>query len=145
MNKQTLFLRNEQIRRNLIEAIQKLPLNDHHPLTIRIIDFDRSLLQNSLFHALCGDVARQAIWLEKERTTIQWKTLFVSGHAVITGLGAEVVPGLEGEFCNVRESTTKMSIKRMASLIEYSTVWAVGNGVQLREIRYSGDYYGRAA
>jgi len=145
MNKQTFFLRNEQIRRNLIEAIQKLPLDDHHPLTIRITDFDRSLLQNSLFHALCGDVARQAIWLEKERTAVQWKTLFVSGHAVATGLGAEVVPGLEGEFCNVRESTAKMGIKRMASLIEYSQAWAVGNGVQLREVRYSGDYCGRAA
>lgn len=145
MNKQTFFLRNEQIRRNLIEAIQKLPLDDHHPLTIRITDFDRSLLQNSLFHALCGDVAAQSVWMEKERKPLQWKTLFVSGHAIATGLGADMTVGLEGEICNLRESTAKMGIKRMASLIEYSTAWAVGNGVQLREVRYSGDYYGRAA
>ncbi|WP_205655028.1 recombination protein NinB, partial [Priestia megaterium] len=57
MDKLTFFLRNEQVRRNLIEQINKLPLNDHHPLTVRITDFDRSLLQNSMFHALCGDVA----------------------------------------------------------------------------------------
>lgn len=145
MEKQTFFLRNEQIRRNLIDAINKLPLDEHHPLTVRITDFDRSLLQNSLFHALCGDVAKQAVWLEKTRTPVQWKTLFVSGHAVATGLGAEVVPGLEGEFCNIRESTAKMGIKRMASLIDYSTAWAVGNGVRLRDVRYSNDYYGRAA
>ncbi len=145
MNKQTFFLRNEQIRRNLIEAIQKLPLDDHHPLTIRITDFDRSLLQNSLFHALCGDVAAQAVWMEKERKPLQWKTLFVSGHAIATGLGVDMTVGLEGEVCNLRESTAKMGIKRMASLIEYSTAWAVGNGVQLREVRYTGDYYGRAA
>lgn len=145
MRKQTFFLRNEQIRRNLIAAINKLPLNDHHPLTIRITDYDRSLLQNSLFHALCGDTAKQAIWLEKPRSLVQWKTLFVSGHAMATGLGADVVPGLEGEFCNIRESTAKMGIKRMASLIEYSTAWAVGNGVQLREVRYGNDYFGRVA
>ena len=145
MRKQTFFLRNEQIRRNLIAEINKLPLDDHHPLTIRITDYDRSLLQNSLFHALCGDTAKQAIWLEKPRSLIQWKTLFVSGHAMATGLGADVVPGLEGEFCNIRESTAKMGIKRMASLIEYSTAWAVGNGVQLREVRYSNDYFGRMA
>lgn len=145
MEKQTFFLRNEQIRRNLIDAINKLPLDEHHPLTVRITDFDRSLLQNSLFHALCGDVAKQAVWLGETRTPVQWKTLFVSGHAVATGLGADVVPGLEGEFCNIRESTAKMGIKRMASLIEYSTSWAVGNGVRLREVRYSGDYYGSAA
>lgn len=145
MEKQTFFLRNEQVRRNLIEAINKLPLNDHHPLTIRITDYDRSLLQNSLFHALCGDTAKQAIWLGKTRNLVQWKTLFVSGHAMATGLGAEVVPGLEGEFCNIRESTAKMGIKRMASLIEYSQAWAVGNDVQLREVRYTNDYFGRAA
>ncbi len=145
MDKQTFFLRNEKIRRNLIDAIKKLPLNDHHPITVRVTDFDRSLLQNSLFHALCGDVSRQAVWMQQQRTPVQWKTLFVSGHAVATGLGADVVPGLEGEFCNIRESTAKMGIKRMTSLIEYSTAWAVGNGVKLREVRYSNDYFGRAA
>ncbi|WP_075180558.1 recombination protein NinB [Pantoea sp. 1.19] len=145
MEKKTFFLRNEQVRRNLIDAILKLPLNDHHPITIRITDFDRTLLQNSLFHALCGDVARQAEWLGKPRTPVQWKTLFVSGHAMATGMGAEVVPGLEGEFCNIRESTAKMGIKRMESLIEYSQAWAVGNGVKFRDVRYSNDYFGRAS
>lgn len=145
MDKQTFFLRNEQVRRNLIEAINKLPLDDQRPITVNLTDFDRSLLQNSLFHALCGDVAKQAIWMEKPRNLIQWKTLFVSGHAMATGLGAEIVPGLEGEFCNIRESTAKMGMKRMASLIEYSQAWAVGSGVKLREVRYTNDYFGRAA
>lgn len=145
MDKQTFFLRNEQVRRNLIAAINQLPLDDHHPTTIRITDFDRSLLQNSMFHALCSDTAKQAIWMQKPRNLVQWKMLFVSGHAIATGLGAEVVPGLEGEFCNIRESTAKMGIKRMSSLIEYSQAWAVGNGVKLREVRYTGDYFGRAA
>lgn len=145
MEKQTFFLRNEQVRRNLIEAISKLPLDDLRPITVRLTEFDRSLLQNSLFHALCGDVAAQALWMEKQRNLVQWKTLFVSGHAVATGLGAEIVPGLEGEFCNIRESTAKMGMKRMASLIEYSQAWAVGSGIKLREVRYTNDYFGRAA
>lgn len=143
MHKLTFFLRNEQVRRNLIDTLNKLPLDDQHPLTVRITDFDRSLLQNSMFHALCGDVAHQAVWMQQKRTPVQWKTLFVSGHAVATGLGAEVVPGLEGEFCNIRESTSKMGIKRMNSLIEYTTSWATGQGIRLREVRYSGDYFGR--
>ncbi|MDU2786367.1 MAG: recombination protein NinB, partial [Enterobacter sp.] len=54
-------------------------------------------------------------------------------------------PGLEGEFCAIRESTAKMGIRRMTSLIEYSQAFAVQNGVQLREVRYSGDYFGRVA
>jgi hypothetical protein len=67
------------------------------------------------------------------------------GHAIATGKPGEVVPGLEGEFCAIRESTAKMGIRRMTSLIEYSQAFAVQNGVQLREVRYSGDYFGRVA
>ncbi|CAK8739296.1 hypothetical protein SODG_004712 [Sodalis praecaptivus] len=37
-----------------------------------------------------------------------------------------------------------MSVKRMNSLIDYAQAWAVGNGVRLREVRYSGDYFGKA-
>ncbi|MBG6243451.1 MAG: recombination protein NinB, partial [Candidatus Symbiopectobacterium sp. Dall1.0] len=29
--------------------------------------------------------------------------------------------------------------------IEYTQSWAVGSGVRLREVRYSGDYFGRVA
>lgn len=32
---------------------------------------------------------------------------------------ADVLPGLEGEYVNIRESSAQMSVKRMASLIEY--------------------------
>jgi hypothetical protein len=68
----------------------------------------------------------------KKLSLAQWKVLFISGHAVATGLGAEIVPGLEGEFVNIRESSAQMSVKRMASVIEYAIAWAVGNGVKLR-------------
>jgi hypothetical protein len=34
--------------------------------------------------------------------------------------GSEMVPGLEGEFVNVRESTALMSKRRGASLIDYA-------------------------
>ncbi|EBW4111970.1 recombination protein NinB, partial [Salmonella enterica subsp. enterica serovar Ago] len=50
--------------------------------------------------------------------------------------------GLEGELVPIRESTAAMGIKRMNSLIEYSQAFAVSQGVQLREVRYSGDYFG---
>lgn len=91
----------------------------------------RSPPQNAVFHAICGDVARQAQYMGKPRTPDQWKVLFISGHAIATGAGAEVVPGLEGEFLNIRESSAKMSKKRMNSLIEYTTAWCVGNGIRL--------------
>ncbi len=48
-----------------------------------------------------------------------------------------MVPGLEGEFVNIRESTALMSVKRGSSLIEYATAYALSNGVTLHDPMYS--------
>jgi hypothetical protein len=74
---------------------------------------------------MIGDIARARIpWAGKVRTAEQWKVLLVSGHAAATKDGSgDIVPGLESEFVNLRESTALMSIKRGASLIEYTRAW----------------------
>ena len=71
------------------------------------------------------------------------KVLFVSDHTVATGNSGEEVTGPEGEFCAIRKRIAKMGIRRMNSLIDYTQAFAVGNGMQLREVRYCGDYFGR--
>ncbi len=87
----------------------------------------RSGGQNDIFHALCGDIARDCLWLGKQWPADAWKVLLVSGHAVATKQGAEVIPGLEGEFVNVRESTAKMNKTRATSLIEYAQAFYANN------------------
>ncbi len=106
-----------------------------HRLILEVRPETRSDQQNRLLHALFADIARQAEWAGKKRTAEQWKVLFVSGHAVATKQGAEMVPGLEGEYLNLRESTARMSKARMASLLEYVISWAIDHGVELREAR----------
>ena len=44
-----------------------------------------------------------------------------------------MVIGIEGEVINLRESTAQMSVKRLASLIEYVQAWAVENDVILSD------------
>lgn len=104
-------------------------------LVLEVRPETRSDQQNRLLHALFADVARQAEWMGKKRTAIEWKLLFVSGHSVATKQGADLVPGLEGEFLNLRESTARMSKARMASLLEYVMAWAVDHGVELQDAR----------
>lgn len=90
--------------------------------------------QNSKFHALCSDIAKSDVqWAGKKRTAAQWKGLFVSGHAIATNEGADMVPGLENEFVNLRESTALMSVKRGSSLIEYTLAFCATNGVRMYE------------
>lgn len=88
--------------------------------------------QNAKFHAICGDIAKSgATWAGKRRAPVQWKVLMVSGHAMATGEGSEMVPGLEGEFVNLRESTALMSKARSSSLVEYTLAWCATNGVEV--------------
>ena len=96
----------------------------------RFTESTRTLEQNAKFHAICHDLAKSGkLFAGKSRTDKQWKVLLVSGHAVATGEGAEIIPGLENEFVNIRESTALMSVKRGSSLIEYAQAWCATNNV----------------
>lgn len=102
-------------------------------LVLEVRPETRSDAQNRLLHALFADVAAQALWMGQKRTPAEWKVLFVSGHSVATKQGAELVPGLEGEFLNLRESTARMGKARMASLLDYVISWGIDHGIEFRE------------
>ena len=113
------------------EAIKPLLL-DGRCYRVTITEDTRSLDQNAKFHAICGDIAKSgAMWAGKKRDAKQWKVLLVSGHATVTGDGSDMVPGLEGEFVNLRESTALMSVRRSSSLIEYALAYCAVNNIRL--------------
>ena len=110
----------DQARQRAQQAIQSAP--EGYVVTIK--EPTRTGDMNAKFHAICSDLAKSNIqWAGKKRSAAEWKVLLVSGHAVVTKEGSEMIPGLEGEFVNVRESTALMSKKRGSSLIEYSTAF----------------------
>lgn len=96
---------------------------------VEIKEPTRNLEQSAKFHAMCGDLSKQREFAGKLRKPGQWKVLLISGHAMATKEGSEMVPGLEGEWCNIREETSKMSVRRMASLIEYTQAYGDNAGV----------------
>lgn len=103
-------------------------------LRISVREETRTLEQNAKFHALCDDIAKSGHeWAGKKRKAAQWKVLLVSGHAHATKEEVDLVPGLEGEFINLRESTALMSIKRSSSLIEYTLAFMVNAGIPIHD------------
>lgn len=92
----------------------------------------RSDVQNARLHAMFSDIAKHHLFNGRRLTIEQVKVLFISGHSIATGNGADLVVGLEGEAVNIRESSARMSVARMASLIEYVQCWAANNGLELR-------------
>jgi hypothetical protein len=124
------ILAHQQARDRACQAIQEAP----DGYEVRIKEPTRNLEQNAKFHAICTDLAKSRLhWAGKPRTAEQWKVLLVSGHAVATKEGSELIPGLEGEFINVRESTALMSKKRSSSLIEYALAFCAQNGIETKE------------
>lgn len=123
-----------EARNRAICAIKAAP--DGYVATVR--PPSRNLSQNAKFHAICTDMAKAgAEWAGKPRTAAQWKVLLVSGHAVATKEQAEIIPGLEGEFVNIRESTALMSVRRGASLIEYALAYCADHDIELQAVEYA--------
>lgn len=134
MTSQTFILAHDQARQGAVRAVQQAEAGK----VVKITDARRGEDQSARFHAMCGDVAKQAKWCGRKLTLAQWKVLFISGHSVVTGAGADVVPGLENEYVNIREATSQMGVKRMASLIEYVSAWGANNGVEFKEPAVQG-------
>lgn len=135
MEKQRFILISDTVRRNAVDAVIRAAAGS----AVTVGAATRSLDQNAKFHAICTDIANSHMtWAGEPRDADAWKVLLVSAHTVATKEepGAprpEIVPGLEGEFVNIRESTARMSVKRAASLITYAIAFCDANGIHLTE------------
>ena len=143
-DKKTYILINPAVRANAFAALREAM--DGYVVTIA--PKTRTNDQNAKFHAICHDLAHSNLaFAGKRRSLEEWKALLISGHAVATGTAGEVVPGLEGEFVAIRESSAKMGVARAASLITYTLAFCDMNGVELTETIRGGflDLQERAA
>lgn len=124
--KRIFFLAHDEARRRVGDMARTAPAG----WRVTFEPPKRSGDQNAKFHAICSDLARSDLkWAGQRRSLGAWKVLLVSGHSVATNYGSEMVPGLEGEFVNLRESTALMSKTRSASLIEYALAFCAMHGV----------------
>ena len=118
-----------QARELAQEYIRNAP--DGHIVTIA--EPSRSLDQNALLHDILTPVSKQCDYLGQKRSVDFWRGLFVSGWEIASGKKPEIVPGLEGEFINIRRSTTQMNKRDFSSLCEYVYAWCAMNGVTAHE------------
>ena len=124
-----------RVRGNALAAIERAP----DGYTVTVSEPTRSTDQNAKFHAIVGDIARSPLkWAGKHRTPDQWKAILISGHAVATKEPGEVIPGIEGEFVAIRESSARMGVRRASSLIEYTLAFCATHGIELIETHRRG-------
>jgi hypothetical protein len=105
----------------------------------------RTLDQNAIFHAMCGEIAKaKPEWAGITMDADDWKALLIVSHAVATrdksgkghNGGPRLVPDLEGEgLVQLRESSARMGKGRASSLIDYTMAWATSKGILLSEMQ----------
>lgn len=112
MEKMNFLLRDDRIRRNCIEAIQQLPSSPDKPLQITIQEDTRSLAQNRMLWSCLHDISQQVVWYGRKMDAESWKHVFSAALKQ-----QETVPGINGGFVVLGQSTSKMRVSEMRDLI----------------------------
>lgn len=134
------ILRNESDRNRLIGYLQGLDLSK--PRKVAISEQDRSAEQNAKLHAMLTDVARQVEHAGKKWDVLIWKRLCTAAWLREEGENATMIPALDGNgFDVIYEKTSKLGVKKCASLIEWILAFGAEHGVKWSQADHWGGRY----
>lgn len=118
------------------QARQHLELGQDVRVTVQEHKPSRSLEQNAMFHAICGEIAKQKKWAGRWIDGEGWKRLLVDAWARESNRQqGDIVPSLDGSsIVNLAMQTRRMTVADMADLITFAQWWATDNDVKLRDV-----------
>ncbi|OCJ30597.1 recombination protein NinB [Serratia sp. 14-2641] len=128
MDKQVFYLRTPQIRQNLKAYIDNLQLNTEKPLAVTIQEPTRTLDQNARLWATLRDISEQVVWYGQKMDSESWKHVFTAALKK-----QQTVPGIDGGFVVLGQSTSKMKVGEMRDLIELMNAFGAERGVNWSE------------
>jgi hypothetical protein len=128
METQRYLLRDSNVRQHCISAIQKLPTDTDKPLQVTIQEDTRSLAQNRMLWACLHDVSSQVVWYGRKLDSESWKHVFSAALKK-----QETVPGIDGGFVVLGQSTSKMRVGEMRDLITIIHAFGAEHGVRFSD------------
>lgn len=102
----------------------------------------RTLNQNALIHAVCGEIGKQRLWAGYRLDAEGWKRLCVDAWARETGRSpGQIVPSLEGYSVVVLNiSTRKLGKKDFAELMDWIFAYCDMEGLRIKASDYYNDW-----
>ena len=96
-----------------------------HRLNVTIKTETRSTAQNSRMWAMLTEVSNQVDWYGRKLTPEAWKCVFSASLKK-----QDVVPGLNGDFVVLGQSTSQMTIAEMTDLMDLMEAFGAEKGVR---------------
>jgi len=104
-------------------------------LTLEIKDAGRSNEQNEKYHAIIGDIAKQAQHMGAKWSAEDWKRLLVQEFCRQSGLeSGQIIPNLAGDgICQLGRQTRKFTKEQASEFVAFLICWCDQNGIELNE------------
>jgi len=104
-------------------------------LTLEIKDASRSNEQNEKFHAIIGDIAKQAQHMGAKWDAEDWKRLLVDQYVKDQGLnGSKIIPSLDGAgIVQLGVQTRKFTKEQASEFVSFLICWCDQNGIELND------------
>jgi len=96
-----------------------------HKMVLEIKPATRSLEQNSRLWAMLDEISDQVDWYGRKLTPEEWKHVFTAALKK-----QDVVPGLDGGFVVLGQSTSKMTKAEMCDLMELMNAFGAERNVK---------------
>ena len=96
-----------------------------HEFALIVKPKTRSTAQNARMWSMLGEVSAQVVWHGRKLTPQEWKHVFSAALK-----RQDVVPGLDGGFVVLGQSTSNMTIAQMGELMELIEAFGAQNGVR---------------
>lgn len=123
--KQTYILAHDQARSRALNAVLNAPAG--HMVTIS--EPSRSLEQNAFLWLLLTAVSEQVDWYGRKLSPADWKNVFSASLRKL-----QVVPNLDNTgFVALGQSTSRMSKREFAELLELIEAFGAERGVEFNE------------
>lgn len=124
MTRHTFHLRREADRPKLRAWAERCPVGWH----VEFREPTRSLDQNAKLWASLSDVSAQVEWHGLKLTPEDWKHVFTASVKK-----QRAVPGIDGGFVVLGNSTSRMTVAEMSELLELIAVFGAEHGVQFHD------------
>ena len=108
--------------------VAKEALRANKRLILTLTEETRSVEQNSKMWATLGEIASQVDWYGQRLTAEEWKWVLSASLKK-----QRAVPGIDGGFVVLGQSTSKMTIAEMSEMIELAIAFGAQQGVIFKE------------